>query len=209
MRKSEFIENAKLLNNFELYNKLKSIFINSAVNNSEPGIIDNIYIDEGNSRDTNFVKYAYNDAGSVISSLLSANSLKITDYIDISNFKNNEINDLINNSDYFERYNKFDLISALDLNNNSLVICKVEGESMQEADIKDGDIVFADKSITPQSGDIIIASVNNTLYIKKYLLLNNSIYLVSENRNFPPVLIEKGMQFEIIGVVEKIMHNIR
>ena len=79
---------------------------------------------------------------------------------------------------------------------------KVEGDSMIEAGINDGDIAVIDRSIQARNGDVIVAFVNNEFTIK-YLDLTHRkegyIELRSANRNFSAIRIDEDETFEVWG----------
>lgn len=81
---------------------------------------------------------------------------------------------------------------------------RVEGDSMMEASICDGDIAVIDRSIQPRDGDVIVAFLNNEFTIK-YLDLTHRregyIELRPANRNFKPIRIDEDDNFEVWGVV--------
>jgi DNA polymerase V len=81
---------------------------------------------------------------------------------------------------------------------------RVEGDSMIEAGICDGDIAVIDRSIEARNGDVIVAYINEEFTIK-YLDLTHRkdgyIELVPANRNFRPIRIHEFDEFEVWGVV--------
>ena len=81
---------------------------------------------------------------------------------------------------------------------------RVEGDSMMEANICDGDIAVIDRSVEPKNGDVIVAFVNNEFTIK-YLDLTHRkdgyIELRPANRDFRPIRIDEDDNFEVWGVV--------
>jgi len=81
---------------------------------------------------------------------------------------------------------------------------RVEGDSMIEAGICDGDIAVIDRSIEARNGDVIVAFVNEEFTIK-YLDLSHRkdgyIELKPANRNFRPIRINETDDFEVWGVV--------
>ena len=81
---------------------------------------------------------------------------------------------------------------------------RVDGDSMIEAGICDGDIAVIDRSVEAQNGDVVVAFVNNEFTIK-YLDLTHKeegyIELRPANRDFQPIRIDDGDRFEVWGVV--------
>ncbi|CAD7288811.1 LexA repressor [Campylobacter majalis] len=83
-------------------------------------------------------------------------------------------------------------------------IIKATGDSM-EPFIKDADLVLVDKKATPQHGDIVIAMLDECLYVKKYLIdpIKNEIKLTSLNSFYQDIIITKDDldKVRIIGKV--------
>ena len=81
---------------------------------------------------------------------------------------------------------------------------RVDGDSMIEAGICDGDIAVIDRSVEAQDGDEVVAFVNNEFTIK-YLDLSHKeegyIELRPANRDFQPIRIDDSDRFEVWGVV--------
>ncbi len=78
---------------------------------------------------------------------------------------------------------------------------KVKGNSMQNAGIYSGDMVIADKSIKPKSGDIVIAEINNKLTIKRLLISDKKLILKPENEFYNDIIVSESDIFFIWGVV--------
>lgn len=81
---------------------------------------------------------------------------------------------------------------------------KVEGDSMIDASICDGDIAVIDRAVEPQNGDVVVAYVNNEFTIK-YIDLSHKdegyIELRPANKDFKPIRIDADDDFEVWGVV--------
>lgn len=79
---------------------------------------------------------------------------------------------------------------------------RVSGNSMQDANnprsIPDGAIVIVDPNVEPQSGDIVVARLNGSSTVKKYVVDGGNYYLNPLNPDYRPILMEPPM--EIVGV---------
>ena len=81
---------------------------------------------------------------------------------------------------------------------------KVDGDSMEDAGINDGDIAVIDRSAEPQNGDVIVAYVNNEFTIKFLDLTHREegyIELRPANKKYKPIRIDENDNFEVWGVV--------
>ena len=81
---------------------------------------------------------------------------------------------------------------------------RVDGDSMEDAGICDGDIAVIDRSLEPQNGNIVVAYINNEFTIK-YLDLTHRkdgyIELRPANKKYKPIRIDESDNFEVWGVV--------
>lgn len=78
---------------------------------------------------------------------------------------------------------------------------KVQGDSMINAGIKEGDFVIVSQEVNPKSGDIIVALLEDEATIKRLLVKNGQIILYPENENYKPILINEMESFKIVGKV--------
>ncbi len=84
----------------------------------------------------------------------------------------------------------------------STVFFQVDGPSVQEFGIYDGDFVVVDRSKNPQSGQIVVAFVNGERLVKKYHVTSDGhVFLVADHPSFKPLEITEGMELEVWGVV--------
>ena len=79
--------------------------------------------------------------------------------------------------------------------------CRADGDSMTGAGIQDGDLLVVDRSIQPQDGDVVVATLDGGLTVKRLHKTEEGWELASANPNYPsfPVNEEEGVQ--IWGVV--------
>ena len=77
---------------------------------------------------------------------------------------------------------------------------KVRGDSM-EPYYYDGDIVFVKEQPSLDNGQIGIFIYEDEAYIKKYSLQEDGVYLISLNKNYPPIKIDENNAFKICGLV--------
>ncbi len=92
-------------------------------------------------------------------------------------------------------------------NPNSTFFLKVEGDSMVNAGIFEGSLLVVDKSKTPSSGDIVIASIDGDFTVKRLLVNRRGginaprYYLIPENKKYKAIPVTRYTDFEIWGVV--------
>ena len=81
---------------------------------------------------------------------------------------------------------------------------RVDGDSMEDVGICDGDIAVIDRSVEPQNGDVVVGYVNGDFTIKFLDLTHKGegyIELRPANKNYQPIRIDIDDNFEVWGVV--------
>ncbi len=96
---------------------------------------------------------------------------------------------------------RLDINEYLVRNPVSTFFFSVEGDSMQGAEIFDGDILVVDKSIRPRHGQIVIAFVDGQRLVKRLFRRGGRVALTAENPAYAPLEIQEGMELMIWGVV--------
>ena len=86
---------------------------------------------------------------------------------------------------------------------------KVHGDSMQNAGISSEDILVVDRSLKARHQDIVVAVLDGEFIVKRLLLEQNDIFLISENKSQSLIKINKSSQFEVWGVVTYVIHKTR
>ncbi|CQH79309.1 translesion error-prone DNA polymerase V autoproteolytic subunit [Yersinia enterocolitica] len=76
---------------------------------------------------------------------------------------------------------------------------RVSGSSMVDARIHDGDVLVVDRSLTPEHGSIVIASIDNEFTVKR-LILRPKPCLMPMNSEFSPIYFDPD-SLQIWGVV--------
>jgi DNA polymerase V len=109
---------------------------------------------------------------------------------------------------------------------------RVEGDSMIEAGIHDGDLLVVDRTLRPASGDVIIASVDGDFTVKTLRLGNRDeergnrkkgignreegigkrdeetdIRLEPANPKYPTIILEPGQKLDYFGKVTACIHR--
>ncbi|MBC6491048.1 LexA family protein [Flavihumibacter stibioxidans] len=109
--------------------------------------------------------------------------------------------------DYAER--GLDLNEELIRNKPATFFLRVRGEAMIGAGIQDGDLVIVDRSLSPQSGKIIIATLNGEMLIRRFEKTFNKMRLLPETPRLAPIDIDPSWEdFSIWGVVTYIIHKV-
>ena len=81
-------------------------------------------------------------------------------------------------------------------------LLKVEGDSMIDAHICPGDYVLVKRQDTADSGDIVIAMLDDEATAKRFCIEAGRIILKPENKRMDPIVIDKNKEeFRIVGKV--------
>lgn len=104
--------------------------------------------------------------------------------------------------------------TALDLNEYCMAnraacfFLRVTGHSMTGAGIHDGDILVVDRSITPKSGNVVIAVLDGELTVKRMVRKGGMVLLMPENKDYPVITIDPEQDFSVWGVVTFVVHKL-
>ncbi|KAA9392999.1 translesion error-prone DNA polymerase V autoproteolytic subunit [Kocuria coralli] len=85
----------------------------------------------------------------------------------------------------------------------------VEGHSMIDAGLDDGDIAVVDRGITPVNGMVVVAVVDGQQMIKRLITDGDDVRLHPENPEYPDLLVTDAMDARIWGVVTWALHRMK
>lgn len=92
-------------------------------------------------------------------------------------------------------------------NPTATFMLKVTGDSMIEAGILPGDMVLVDRSLTPKSGDIVIAQVDGQWTMKYLIRKGGEVVLVPANSKYKPI--KPKSELNIGGVVTSVIRKLK
>ncbi|MBT7524381.1 MAG: translesion error-prone DNA polymerase V autoproteolytic subunit [Candidatus Marinimicrobia bacterium] len=84
---------------------------------------------------------------------------------------------------------------------------RVQGDSMDDAGIHQGDLLIVDRAEPYTMGSIVLAVLDGEFTVKKLMEKNDSLYLLSSNTAYQPIKIETETDFKVWGVVTYIVHG--
>ncbi len=102
-----------------------------------------------------------------------------------------------------------DIISILTYNKKKSYFAEVAGDSMIAAEIHPGDFIIINTSFVPENEDVVVVFINGDLLVKRFRIIKNERYLVSDNTAYLPINIDGNDEVKIFGVVETILHKVR
>lgn len=109
--------------------------------------------------------------------------------------------------DYIDK--KLDLNEHLIKNETATFIVRVNSQSMLNVGIDINDELIVDRSIEAKHRDIVIALVDNEFTVKRLIIDALGCWLKAENDDYPDIHPLDGQQFEIWGVVTKLIKNFK
>lgn len=88
------------------------------------------------------------------------------------------------------------------------LLLKVEGESMIEAGINDGDYVVVRPQKDATVGDVVVAMIDGEATVKTFLREGNEIILKPENSSMRPIRVTSDREFFVIGKVISVIRRL-
>ena len=108
-------------------------------------------------------------------------------------------------TDYVE--DDMDLNAHLIKNIPSTFIIRVQGKSMTDVGIHDGDLLIVDKSLNPKNFSTVIANVNEELVVKTFVKEKNQSFLTSGSSEIKnKINLTENPEAIIWGVVTYVIH---
>jgi DNA polymerase V len=109
-------------------------------------------------------------------------------------------------TDYIE--DDIDLNTHLITNAPATFIIRVQGKSMTNVGIYDGDLLIVDKSIDPKNFSTVIANINEELVVKNLIKQKGVTYLTSGSRNVSEKInLVENPEIIVWGVVTYVIHK--
>jgi len=101
---------------------------------------------------------------------------------------------------------------TLDLNElvkhpSDTFLVKVEGDSMINAGIHDGDILVVDRALEAYNNKVVVANLDGELTVKRLSIKDTSVLLMPDNPKYEPIEIRPLSDFRIMGVVTFVIHK--
>lgn len=108
-----------------------------------------------------------------------------------------------------EEYGDEIFIDESNIGKGRFFALEVQGDSMIEADINNGDLVVVKKQPVADKGEIIAALIEDDATVKRLEVLDDKIILKPENRKYTPIDVTYRDDFRILGVVVSVISSSR
>ena len=110
-------------------------------------------------------------------------------------------------TDYIE--DDIDLNSYLIKNSPATFIIRVQGKSMTDVGIHDGDLLIVDRSINPKNSSTVIANVNEELVVKTFIKEKGNNFLTSGSKKIKDKIeLNEDPNVIIWGIVTYVIHKL-
>ena len=110
-------------------------------------------------------------------------------------------------TDYIEE--DVDLNVHLIKNVPATFIIRVQGKSMTDVGIYDGDLLVVDKSLKPKNFSTVIANVHDELVVKSFVKERDEQFLTSGSKKIEDkIIINNESEIFIWGVVTYVIHSV-
>ena len=84
---------------------------------------------------------------------------------------------------------------------------RINGDSMTGAGMKNGDVIIVRQQPVAESGEIVVALLDDEATVKRLSIQGDRIELLAENRRYKPIEIGADTEFRIVGKVVAIRSN--
>lgn len=103
---------------------------------------------------------------------------------------------------------KLDLNRSLIRNPLTTFYAKVNGQSMIDDGIEDGDLLVIDRSMEPEDGKIAVCFIGGEFTCKRIKLKKDGIWLMPANVDYRPIHISEKSEFQIWGIVTHVIKSL-
>ena len=108
----------------------------------------------------------------------------------------------------YENYEDYYTFPVSEFRGDELFILRVQGTSMIDAGIIDGDKIVVRRQPTAENGEIVVALVDDSATVKRFFRRDGKIVLHPENESLSDMIFEEN-EIAILGKVVGLMRNYR
>lgn len=108
--------------------------------------------------------------------------------------------------DYFEE--RIDLNAHLVHHKEATFFLRVEGDSMRDLGIRNGDLLVVDRSLEPTDGAVVIAVIDGEFTVKQLCRSADGDKLKAANPAYPDIPVRPEQDLVIWGVVRWSVHQV-
>lgn len=93
-------------------------------------------------------------------------------------------------------------------NEEATFYARVDGQSMHDAGLDDGDLLVIDRSREPEDNAIAVCFIDGEFTVKRLKVEAECIFLMPENHNYKPIKVTEDNQLIIWGVVTYVVKKV-
>ena len=108
----------------------------------------------------------------------------------------------------YENYEDYYTFPAGEFRGEELFMLRVDGTSMIDAGIMNGDKIIVRRQQTAENGEIVVALIDDSATVKRFFRKDGQIVLHPENEALSDMIFEDG-EVSILGKVVGLMRNYR
>ena len=108
----------------------------------------------------------------------------------------------------YENYEDYFTFPANEFKGDEIFMLRVQGSSMIDAGIMDGDKIIVRKQPTAENGDIVVALVEDSATVKRLFRRGGKVVLHPENEALADMTFEPG-EISVLGKVIGLIRNFR
>jgi len=214
MNRQEFEESLRTLNDYDLYELAKKMQISKLMGINVFSWKIDLLRNESNKRHKDIFESAVSDAFLITASKDSGLSgIGIKNVLRPSLMSRNSIRKMIDNTSGIisdEHNADIGLLNKIITEESDrYFLCKVSGDSMVDEGIIEDDLLLVDKQDNEYENKIIVAFLDELLFVKRYKMQNQIQYLVSANKKYKPYQIMDDTNFRPLGVVKMVIKSIK
>ena len=101
-----------------------------------------------------------------------------------------------------------DLNEFLVQNKAATFLMRVDGDSMRDAGILDGDLLVVDRAAKPVTGSVVVVALNGEYTVKRLRRCKDCVWLDPANPSFQPKRVDVGEELHVFGVVKHAIHTL-
>lgn len=93
-------------------------------------------------------------------------------------------------------------------NTESTFYARVNGDSMENAGLSNGDLLVIDRSLNVENKKIVISCLDGEFTVKRIIKKGNKLYLKPENNNYKEIEIKDENELIIWGIVTYVIKKV-
>lgn len=100
---------------------------------------------------------------------------------------------------------RLDLTRLVVTHPDATFYARVEGDSMKDECVEDGDLLVVDKSLDPQNGNLVVSYIDGEFTLKRIRIADGKIRLIPANEKYPTIEVDPQSDFRVWGVVRYVV----